>query len=146
MPPTKREHPPGVNESGAKHVKTNVNAWASKIYGAAKIFSWTSMFFKIYVQENPTLLLLGCRPQTKLIKYEIPFPSCVRNFDVDAGEHPVQMLLDEFVPKMYTPMQLFLEELIPGFPCPQSFDVRASQYAFFWSNHVKQTTPSPEGT
>ena len=45
----------------------------------------------------------------------------VRAFDVDGGDHPVQMLLDKFNGGLYEPVQTWLEGIMPDFPHPKDY-------------------------
>ncbi|CAK9074968.1 Uncharacterized protein SCF082_LOCUS36423 [Durusdinium trenchii] len=44
-----------------------------------------------------------------------------KTFDVDVGDHPVQMLLDKFKAPLYEPIQTWLEQLMPNFPNPKDY-------------------------
>lgn len=59
------------------------------------------------------------------------FPNA-RTFDVDVGDHPVQMLLDKFKAPLYEPIQTWLEQLMPNFPNPKDYKFPVSQMILYY--------------
>ena len=58
----------------------------------------------------------------------------LRTFDVEGGEHPVQMLVDDLTPQLYIPIQEWLEHLMPDIPDPREFKIPAPCHSFrYWA-------------
>ena len=64
-----------------------------------------------------------------------------RTFDVDDGQHPVQMVLDQLTEPLYDPIQTWLEELVPGFPCPKDYILPVTWQWIEWGFRKKTWQP-----
>ena len=120
----KRGSPPGGSGPATKNIKEGLELpWASKTYQQAKLLSYNKGVSRCF-QMFPTNLFLT----PILISDYIWSTAPPRLFDVDGGQHPVQMLLDDLVPSMYEPIQTWLEEILPATPHPQNFVYPAPQH------------------